>query len=314
MLEHPHEPIQHTIGFDPTSSTARVMQNLAIYGHTPEYGEPDHRPMPEAQDLQRLAADLFSTLTGSLEETALEADLPDLLFALTDLFNRKGDRIQRQLDENEVRQKASQLEQDGSEVRDVELQRYIENGHFLQDKRAALENLRDYHADEFEKYTGTPWRPRSGSKVNHRALTAAVVDSRHYISAKRKNETEVHLPTGTLIAFTGGMDYTDHTRIWNVLDQVHAKYADMVLIHTGGAKGADRIAACWAASRKVPEIPFKPEWSIHGRSAPFKRNDRMLEELPKGVIVFDGNGINHGLARRARELGLPLMDNRTRAE
>lgn len=309
---HSRQPAHRAHGYPPTTSTARVIDNLALYGHTPDYDEPEYRPLPEPQDLATLAANMFSTFAGPLEGTALEPQLPSLLYRLTDIVNRQVDSVQRQLDDNEVRQKASQAEQDGSEVRDVELQSFIRKGNELQDVRAGLENLRDSLAEEFEKYTGTPWRPRSGSKVNHRALTASVVDSRHYISAKRKNETEVHLPTGTLIAFTGGMGCNDHDRIWAVLDQVLAKYPDMVLIHTGGGTGADRIAACWAASRKVPEIPFKPEWSTHGRSAPFKRNDKMLEELPKGVIVFDGNGINDGLARRARELGIPLMDNRTR--
>jgi hypothetical protein len=39
---------------------------------------------------------------------------------------------------------------------------------------------------------------------------------------------------------------------------------------------------------------------------PFKRNDRMLEILPIGVIVCAGSGISASLADKARMLGIPI--------
>jgi hypothetical protein len=60
----------------------------------------------------------------------------------------------------------------------------------------------------------------------------------------------------------------------------------MVLLHGGSPNGAERIAACWADSRKVQQIAFKPDWSRHAKAAPFKRNDQMLDAMPIGVIVF----------------------------
>jgi len=38
--------------------------------------------------------------------------------------------------------------------------------------------------------------------------------------------------------------------------------------------------------------------------------DEVLAELPKGVIVFSGTGIQDNLADKARQMGLPLMDFR----
>ena len=70
--------------------------------------------------------------------------------------------------------------------------------------------------------------------------------------------------------------------------------------------GAERIAACWANNRKVPQIAFKPDWARHAKAAPFKRNDQMLEALPIGVIVFPGSGISANLADKAKKLGLPV--------
>ena len=133
-----------------------------------------------------------------------------------------------------------------------------------------------------------------------------MIDSRDFIAAKRRAETEVMVPPGPKIALTGGLDFNDHNLIWNRLDKAHAKHPDMVLLHGGSPKGAERIAACWADSRKVPQIVFKPDWTRHARAAPFKRNDRILDVLPIGVIVFPGSGISANLGDKARKLGIPV--------
>jgi hypothetical protein len=114
----------------------------------------------------------------------------------------------------------------------------------------------------------------------------------------------VLLPAGPRIAFTGGLAFNDHRAIWDRLDKVHAKHPDMVLLHGGSPKGAERIAACWADHRKVRQIAFKPDWARHAKAAPFKRNDQMLEAMPIGVIVFPGTGIQDNLADKARRLGI----------
>ncbi|OYV54533.1 MAG: hypothetical protein B7Z71_13595, partial [Acidocella sp. 21-58-7] len=157
-----------------------------------------------------------------------------------------------------------------------------------------------------ERQTRSAWRPRSGSIVNHRALTAALIDSRDFIAAKRRAENEPLLPTGPKIAFTGGMEFNDHWLIWDKLDKVHAKHPDMVLLHGGSPKGAERIAAAWADARKVTQIAYRPDWARHAKAAPFKRNDALLDALPIGVMVFSGTGIQENLADKAKKLGIPV--------
>jgi hypothetical protein len=133
-----------------------------------------------------------------------------------------------------------------------------------------------------------------------------MIDSRDFIAAKRRAEIEVLLPAGPKIAFTGGLDFNDHNAIWDRLDKVHAKHPDMVLLHGGSPRGAERIAACWADRRKVTQIAFKPDWTRHAKAAPFKRNDQMLNVLPIGVLVFPGSGISANLADKAKKLGIPV--------
>ena len=241
-----------------------------------------------------------------LADTRLEEDLPDLLWSVVNLFHRKIDRVERELDDNEQAQRRSQAEQDGSEVKSVELERLIDQGQSLIERRNSFEFFRDHAAELFEVATGSAWRPRAGSIVNHRALTAAMIDSREFLAARRRAETELLVPAGTRIAFTGGMDCNDHQRIWAVLDKARAKHPDMVLLHGGSPRGAERIAACWADNHKVAQIVFKPDWTRHGKAAPFKRNDQMLEALPAGLVAFPGSGISANLADKARKLGIPV--------
>jgi hypothetical protein len=137
-------------------------------------------------------------------------------------------------------------------------------------------------------------------------MTAALIDSRDFIAAKRRAETEVMLPPGPKIAFSGGLDFNDVPLIWDTLDKVHAKHPDMVLLHGGSPKGAERIAARWADHRKVPQIVFKPDWARYAKAAPFKRNDQILDVLPIGVIVFPGSGISANLADKAKRLGISV--------
>ena len=115
------------------------------------------------------------------------------------------------------------------------------------------------------------------------------------------------LPAGPKVALTGGTDFNDHRLIWGKLDQVRTKYPDMVLLHGGGAKGAELIAAKWAEARGTTQVAFKPDWTKHAKAAPFKRNDAMLDVLPVGVLVFPGNGIQENLADKAKKLGIPVM-------
>lgn len=245
--------------------------------------------------------DIFDALIATLNDTRLEPDLDELLWGTVNLFHRAADRIERDLDKNEQAQKHSQKEQDGSEIRSVELEHFSAEGQTLIERRDAMELFRDQVADHFGRHTGSAWRPRSGSMVNRRALTAGMIDSRDFVAARRRTDAEVLIPAGAKIAFTGGMDFNDHIAIWDRLDKTRAKYAARRFTERCGA-----IAAAWADNRRVTQIAFKPDWTRHAKAAPFKRNDAMLDALPIGVIVFPGSGIQENLADKARKLGIPV--------
>ncbi len=76
----------------------------------------------------------------------------------------------------------------------------------------------------------------------------------------------------------------------------------MLLLHGGNPKHAGLIAARCRRSLS------SPDWMRHGKAAPFKRNDQMLDVLPIAVVLFPGTGIQDNLADKARKLGIALFD------
>src|SRR5208283_471842 len=76
-------------------------------------------------------------------------------------LNTVDRRIGHARDDNEQAQHRSQKEQDGSELRSVELERLIAEGMTLIERQNSMEIFRDQAADRFERHTGSSWRPRS---------------------------------------------------------------------------------------------------------------------------------------------------------
>lgn len=302
MSEHDDSEPHHA-----ASPTDHVLTELQLYGWRPYADEPDPRPLPEGDHVAGAVSDIFDALIATLVDTRLEPDLDDLLWSTTNVFHRAVLRIERQLDDNEQAQRRLQREQDGTEIKAVELENLTAQGQTMIERRDVFELMRDQAGEHYERHTGSAWRPRTGSMVNHRHLTAAMIDSRDFLATRRKADTAVLLPAGPKVALTGGLDFNDHQLIWAKLDRIHARHPDMVLLHGGSPKGAELIASCWARTRKVAQVAFKPDWTKHAKAAPFRRNDAMLEALPIGVIVFPGTGIQENLADKARKLGIPVM-------
>jgi hypothetical protein len=82
----------------------------------------------------------------------------------------------------------------------VELERLIAQGLTLIERRNAFEFFRDQLGELYATETGSSWRPRAGSMVNHRALTSAMIDSRDFLNAKKLADTQVLLPPGPISA------------------------------------------------------------------------------------------------------------------
>jgi len=295
------------------SQFAHMLEELELFGRRPFEDELDPRPLPEGRLVEAAAADTFDALAAALGETRLEPELEELLWGFTNVFHRASERVDRQLDANELAQNRSQREQDGSEVKSVELERLVAEGRSMIERRDAMEAFREAFAEQFRHYFHKPWLPKSGSMLNRGAMTAAVIESREFVNDRRWTDAKLLLPPGERIYVSGGTDYGDYRRIWQVLDEVHGRHPQMVLLHGGSRSGAEHIAALWARERKVTQVPMPPDFTRHSRAAaPFKRNDKVIGLLPRGIIIFPGGGIQDNLFDKARIAGVPVIDQRRR--
>ncbi len=291
------------------SATAAVCDSIALYGASPERGELDSREVWDEDDaLDALSEAIRVIVDGvTVDGTQMADEREALMWGLTNMLHSQVTRLDRAVDRIAPEMRDLERAQDGTEVKAWELQTMTDRAQNLGDRRDAFEKLRDLAADAYRVETGDTWRPRHGSHTSQTGqLTSAAIDARDFRRARQDRETRAHLPEGTLVAITGGKTVSDADAVWTTLDSARSKYGDMVLLH-GGGPGVEKIAASWADARGVDQVVCRPDWKAHGNAAPFRRNEELLNLLPKGVIAFPGSGITGNLIDKARQLGIPVM-------
>ncbi len=293
------------------SVTATVCENAALYGATPERGEFDTRDVWDKDDATDAVAEAFRIMAEGVcpDGTQLADEREHLLWGFVNMLHAQTQRIDRGVDRLTPELRDLQRDQDGTEIRSRELELVTDRAQNLGDRRDAFETLRDAVAEQYRAETGDTWRPRRGSHVSQTGrLTSASIDARDFVRARKDRETMAHMPQGTLVAIAGGKDIDNPDAVIRMLDRTRAKHNDMVLVH-GGGPGVEKVAASWAERNGVHQVVCKPDWNRHGRAAPFRRNDELLNLLPKGVIAFpaSGGGITGNLIDRARQLGIPVL-------
>ena len=298
-----------TIETEAQSVTATVCDNAALFGAAPERGEFDTREVWDEDDALAAVAESFRILSQGVgpDGTQLADERESLLWGFVNLLDSQTRRLDRAADRLMPELRDLQRAQDGTEIKSLELEMTTHRAQCLSDRRDAFETMRDEAAEAYRDTTGSVWRPRRGSHVSQTGrLTSAAIDARDFVRARKDRKTAAHLPQGTLVAIAGGKDIADPAAVIARLEQTRAKYDDLVLVH-GGGPGVERIAAQWAERNGVHQIVCKPDWQRHGRAAPFRRNDELLNLLPKGVIAFPGSGITENLVDRARQMGIPVL-------
>ena len=297
-----------TIEAQDRSVTATVCEQAQLFGATPERDEFDTREVWDADDATDAVSEAFRILAEGVAPDGFQLadERESLLWGFVNMLDSQTRRLDRAADKLMPDLRDLQRGQDGTEIKSLELEMTTHRAQCLTDRRDAFETLRDTAAEQYRAETGNVWRPRRGSHVSQTGkLTSAAIDARDYQRARKDRKTMAHLPQGTLVAIAGGRDVADPGAVIRMLDRTRAKHADMVLVH-GGGPGVEKIAASWAERNGVHQVVCKPDWDRHGRAAPFRRNDELLNLLPKGVIAFPGSGITENLVDKARTLGIPV--------
>ena len=290
------------------SPTAAVCESMALYGAAPEPGELDSRDVWDEDDATEALSEAIRILVSgvTVDGTQLADERESLLWGFVNCLHSQVARLDRAVDRIVPEMKDLERAQDGTEVKAWDLELTTGRARSLGDRRDAFESLRDVAAEAYRVHTGEVWRPRHGSHSSRTGtLTSAAIDARDFRRARKDRETRAHLPDGTLVAVTGGKTVADVDAVWTTLDRTKEKHGDMVLLH-GGSPGVEKVAASWAEARGVHQVICRPDWNAHGKAAPFRRNDELLNLLPKGVIAFPGSGITGNLVDKAKQLGIPV--------
>ena len=295
------------------TSTAAVCEALTLARLTHDDDGNDIRPAPSPTDLQGLTETVMEIVADSLADTSLADSLPSILYSLVYLWHRQATVSQRKADGHAAEVRDLLDQQDGSEVKDLELQRAQDAAHRLDRQASLFEQACERAAAHYEAVTGSPWLPPAGQS-RRGYHSASIVDGKAFLKARdaRKNAI-VSTPDAPIVVFSGGSQYSDHARIWRVLDANRQARADMILATSGQTRGADAIAHAWARARDVEVVRCSLERK-HGKRAAFLRNEQMLDlGNVIGAVVCRGSGVQEALIREARRRGLPVrrLDSET---
>jgi hypothetical protein len=75
-------------------------------------------------------------------------------------------------------------------------------------------------------------------------------------------------------------------------------------IVSGGAAGADTLAAAWAMRNLVPLTELRPDYASHGPAAPHVRNAEIVKRAGLVLLLWDGKSRGTlSAARAAARLG-----------
>ena len=280
--------------------------------------QPVTTDLPEPEAVEQTLGAIWSDLLALFPDTALEEDAEEIAWGLVNIFHRAAAKRSAELDRATDEIRVLLASADGSEVHTSELEKQIDRARAAEAAMLGLESFREAAALLYMNETGHSWRPATGSRLNHSStLTSAVVDGRDFLRARSESRRRAAMPEGTPVLFAGGrlsFAYTDDAtlvagRVWETLDKVRDRLADMVLVHGGDTKGLDRVAAAWAERRKVAQVAFGLDRRL-GSRAGFRRNEQMLSLNPRCLVAFGGNGVLERLVIQAKDKGVHVVDRR----
>jgi hypothetical protein len=266
--------------------------------------------MPDAHEAQVAVELIVTTVFDVLRDTRLERAAERIAWGIVHSFHRAADDFAAQADNVGQQVRALLREADGSEIHGVELERARDLCAALDEASDAMACMRDHASGLFHAETGRPWMAPKATLVSSKR-TAAVIDGRDYLAARRQRRLGSHHPEGPLVVFSGGADWSDYRPIWKALDEMHALRPNMVLLTTAQDRGGDAIAAAWAAHAKTPLVRLGLDRARWGNRAAFVRNDQIARLQPVDAVVAEGSGVQSALVRVLRSGGVePVLLSR----
>lgn len=266
--------------------------------------EPAELDMPEPLAVQADCGGVIACLFDLLADTRLEALAPEIAWGFVNSFHFVAGKLERR--EDSLARELGDLVRvpDMSEIYVRELEEKQLLCRSIAEQREAVETMRDYAAQMYHSLSGWPWSPARGSKAS--ATGASHVDALDFLRARELAARERHMPQGPIVIFSGPAVWHDHQALWERLDAIHKRVPNMTLVTTGQRKGADAIAAAWAAraATRVPVVAY----GLYGKGSrvAFSRNRKLVDLKPVEAVLCEGSGLQANLYQLLREAGVPI--------
>lgn len=73
-----------------------------------------------------------------------------------------------------------------------------------------------------------------------------------------------------------------------VREAVEASGFDITEVISGGARGIDKCGERWATKNRIPYQVVYADWDKYGKSAGYRRNQRMADMAEALIAIWDG--------------------------
>ncbi|KHK90376.1 DUF2493 domain-containing protein [Novosphingobium malaysiense] len=267
--------------------------------------EPGEHDMPEPFEAQAECGGVIAAIFDLFTGTRLEPLGAEIAWGFVNSFHFVAGKLERREDAIALELGDLARHPDMSEVYNNELEEKQFLCQSLAEQRAAIECMRDYAAEMYRVQSGWPWSPARGSKASS-ASSASQIAALDFLRARELAAREKHSPRGPVVVFSGPAQWHDWETLWARLDEIKARVPHMTLVTTGQRKGADAIAAAWAArpENSVPLVAYGLYGS--GRKTAFTRNRKLAELKPVEALLCEGSGLQANLYQVLREANVPI--------
>lgn len=265
--------------------------------------QPGEHDMPEPFAVQAECGAVIATIFDLFTGTRLEPLAAEIAWGFVNSFHFVAGKLERREDSLAYEVGDLARRADMSEVYNNELEEKQLLCQSTAEQREAIECMRDYAAEMYRAQSGWPWSPARGSRAS-RASSASQIAAQDFLRARELAAREKYSPKGPIVVFSGPALWHDWETLWAKLDEIHVRVPHMALVTTGQRKGADAIAAAWAARKSVPLVAFGLYGS--GRKQAFTRNRKLAELKPVEAVLCEGSGLQANLYQTLKQADVPI--------
>jgi len=267
--------------------------------------EPGEHDMPDPVAAQADCGGVIATIFDLFTDTRLEPLAAEICWGFVNSFHFVAGKLERREDAlaDEIGEMARATDMSEVFTRTLEEKQLLCRS--VSEQREAIECMRDYAAEMYRALSGWPWSAARGTRASS-ASSASQIAAQDFLRERALASRERKFPQGPIVVFSGPAVWHDWQQLWDRLDQIKARVPHMTLVTTGQRKGADAIAAAWAARPEngVPVIAYGLYGT--GKKVAFTRNRKLVELKPVEALLCEGSGLQANLYQLLRQAGIPI--------